>query len=97
MNTVIKFQKRAARSILGKPMETPSVEIFTELKWMMLPDRVRYQKAMLMYKCISSMVFRSETSFPIGTGKIKCTFILLELFEGSSNQINKFFFFQIMG
>ena len=55
MNTVIKFQKRAARSILDKPMETPSVELFTELKWMMFPDRVRYQKAMLTYKIIHNL------------------------------------------
>ena len=37
MSTVIKFQ--------DKPMETPSVELFTELKWMMFPERVRYQTA----------------------------------------------------
>ena len=55
MNTIIKFQKRAARSILDKPMETPSVELFTELKWMIFPDRVRYQKAMLMYKIIHNL------------------------------------------
>ena len=55
MSAVIKFQKRAARSILDKPMETPSVELFTELKWMMFPERVRYQKAILMYKIMHNL------------------------------------------
>ena len=50
MSTVVKFQKRAARSILDKPIETPSVELFSELNWMMFPDRVIYHKAILMYK-----------------------------------------------
>ena len=49
MNSVVKVQKRAARSIPDKPLETPSVELFTELKWMMFPERVVYQKAILMY------------------------------------------------
>ena len=55
MNTVVKLQKRAARSILDKPIETPSVELFSELKWMMFPDRVIYQKAMLMYKIMHNL------------------------------------------
>ena len=55
MNTVIKFQKRAARSILDKPIETPSIELFSELKWMMFPERVMYQKAILMYKIMHDL------------------------------------------
>ena len=50
MNTVIKFQKRAARYILEKPIETPLIELFAELKWMIFPERVMYQKAIPMYK-----------------------------------------------
>ena len=55
MSTVIKFQKRAAMPLLDNPMKTPSVELFTELKWMMFPDRVRYQKAILIYKIIHNL------------------------------------------
>ena len=50
INSVVKFQKQAARSILDKPLETPSIELFTKLKWMMFPERVVYQKAILTYK-----------------------------------------------
>ena len=49
MTSIITLQKRAARSILDKPIETPSEEIFAELKWMTFPERVMYQKAILMY------------------------------------------------
>ena len=52
-NTVVKFLKRAERTILDKDMETPSLELFSELKWMRFPDIVIYQKAVLTYKIIN--------------------------------------------
>ena len=55
LETVVKFQKRAARSILDKPIETPSAELFAELKWMEFPKRVMYQKAILMYKIMHNL------------------------------------------
>ena len=55
MTSIIKFQKRAARSILDKPIETPSEELFAELKWMTFPERVMYQKAILMYKIMHNL------------------------------------------
>ena len=55
MNAVIKFQKRAARSILDKPIDTPSEQLFAELKWMEFPVRVTYQKAILMYKIMHNL------------------------------------------
>ena len=44
MSSIIKFQKRKARSVLDKPIVTPSEEHFAELKWMTFPERVMYQK-----------------------------------------------------
>ena len=55
LETVVKFQKRAARSILDKPIETPSAELFAELKWMEFHKRVMYQKAILMYKIMHNL------------------------------------------
>ena len=55
MTSIIKFQKRAVRSILDKPIETPSEELFAELKWMTFPERVMYQKAILMYKIMHNL------------------------------------------
>ena len=49
LDSIIKFQKRAAMCILDKDIETPSAEMFAELKWMKFPDRVQYQKAVMMY------------------------------------------------
>ena len=48
LNAVIKFQKCAARSILDKPIDTPSSEMFAELTWMTFPERVNYQKAVFV-------------------------------------------------
>ena len=50
MESVIKFQKRAARCILDRDFDSPSAELFAELKWMEFPERVKYQKAIIMYK-----------------------------------------------
>ena len=55
MTSIIKFQKRAARSSLDKPIETSSEELFAELKWMTFPERVMYQKAILMYKIMHNL------------------------------------------
>ena len=41
---LIKFQKRAARVILNKTLETPFAEPFTELQLATFPERVRFQK-----------------------------------------------------
>ena len=41
--------------ILDKPIETPSEELFVELKWMTFPERVMYQKAILMYKIMHNL------------------------------------------
>jgi exonuclease III len=47
---LVRFQKRAARLILDKDFNTPSQVLFNELNWMIFPDRVKYQKAVLVYK-----------------------------------------------
>ena len=55
MNSLKKLQKRAARSILDKPIDTPSSEMFAELNWMTFPERVNYQKAVLMFKIMHGL------------------------------------------
>jgi len=54
-NKLIRFQKRAARLILDKDFDTPSETLFTELKWMLFPDRVKYQKAILLFKIFNGL------------------------------------------
>ena len=55
MDSMIKFQKRAARLILDKDFETPSAESFAELKWLTFPERVRFQKAVMMFKTMNNL------------------------------------------
>ena len=52
---LLKLQKRAARLILDKDIRTPSVELFSELKWQTFPDRVKFQKAVLTYKILNGL------------------------------------------
>ena len=50
INAVVKFQKRAARLILDRDFDAPSAELFAELNWMIFPERVKFQKAIMMFK-----------------------------------------------
>ena len=52
---LIRFQKRAARLILDKDFTTPSKTLFNELNWLTFPDRVKFQKAVLLYKLFNDL------------------------------------------
>ena len=52
---LVKFQKKAARVILDCVFYTPSSELFKELNWPTFPERVTYQKAILMYRIINNI------------------------------------------
>jgi hypothetical protein len=49
-----KFQKRAARLILDKDYDTPSAELFSELRWRIFSQRVVFQKAIMMFKIMNN-------------------------------------------
>ena len=51
----IKFQNRAARIILDKDINTPSAEMFQQLKWMRFDERVTYKKAIFTYKSLHNL------------------------------------------
>ena len=69
LKDLIKLQKRAARIILNKDYNTRSKELFAELKWMPLEDRITFHRSIQVFKCINGM----------------CTQGLDELFEHSNN------------
>ena len=52
---MIKLQKRAARIILDKGIDAPSEEMFKQLSWMEFPERVTFQKAVMMYKIFNNL------------------------------------------
>ena len=52
---MIKLQKRAARIIFVKGIDTPSVEMFNQLSRMTFPERVTFQKAVMMYKIFNNL------------------------------------------
>lgn len=52
---IIRFQKRAARLILDRDKTAHSADLFKELKWMIFPERVKFQKAILMFKSLNGL------------------------------------------
>ena len=52
---MVKFQKRAARIILDRSIDTPSADMFTELSWMTFPNRVKFQKSIIMYNILNNL------------------------------------------
>ena len=55
-NTIYKTQKRVARLILNKPVQTNSIEMFTKLKWLPFSKRYQYHIAILIFKASNSLV-----------------------------------------
>ena len=54
-NKLVKFPKRAARVILDCDFYTPSSELLKKLNWKTFPEKVTYQKAILMYRIINNI------------------------------------------
>ena len=50
-----KLQKRAARIILRTDFNTPSQEMFQELGWSPVPNRIKYNKAVLTYRALNNL------------------------------------------
>ena len=50
-----KLQKRAARIILRTDFDTPSQEMFQELEWLAVPNRIDYNKAVLTYRALNNL------------------------------------------
>ena len=50
-----KLQKRAARIILKADFDTPSVLMFQELGWLSVRSRIKYNKAVVIYKALNNM------------------------------------------
>ena len=52
---LINLQKRAARIILRTDFNTPSQEMFQELGWSPVPNRISYNKAVLTYRALNNL------------------------------------------
>ena len=51
-----KLQKRAARTILEVPPETPSLPLFQQLGWLNIYERLEYSKYIILYKSTKNLV-----------------------------------------
>ena len=52
LDRLLKLQKRAARIILRADFRTPSVDMFRDLGWQSIENRLKYNKAILTYKAL---------------------------------------------
>ena len=50
-NTLVKFKKEQQ----DRSIDTRSADLFAELNWMTFPERVKYQKAVLMFKIMNNL------------------------------------------
>ena len=55
LERLTKLQKRAARIILKKDISTQSSQMFRELKWSPVDERMKYNKAVYTYKALSNV------------------------------------------
>ena len=51
INKLLKVQKQAARIILEVPFDTPSRQMFAELRWMPIDICYQYRRLCMVYKC----------------------------------------------
>ena len=69
-NKLEKLHKRAARIILSRNYDTPSTELFCELKWLNINQRFDYHRAVLMYKCVNNLAPTYLTDSIIQTNQV---------------------------
>ena len=50
-----KLQKRAARIILDAEVHAPSAQMFQELGWLSVTNRLKYNKAILPYRALKNL------------------------------------------
>ena len=50
-----KLQKRAARIILNAEFNAPSEQMFNELGWFSVPNRIKYNKAVFTYRALNNL------------------------------------------
>ena len=69
-NKLEKLHKWAARIILSRNYDTPSTELFCELKWLNINQRFDYHRAVLMYKCVNDLAPTYLTDSIIQTNQV---------------------------
>ena len=52
---ISQLQKCAARIILRADYDTTSVDLFNQLGWLSIPDRLKYNEAVLTYQAINKL------------------------------------------
>ena len=52
---LLNLQQRAVRIILNAKIMTPSDQMFSKIKWLSFPQKLRYHTCIMMYKALNNM------------------------------------------
>ncbi len=55
LKQLFKLQKRAAWMIYDLPTRTPTAPLLKQLNWMPLIDRIKYRKAVMVFKSVNGL------------------------------------------
>ncbi len=68
---LFKLQKRAARMIYDLPTRTTTAPLLKQLNWMPLIDRIKYRKAVMIFKCLNGLAPQIHDLFQF-VGEVSC-------------------------
>ncbi len=69
---IFKLQKRAARMIYDLPTGTPTAPLLKQLNWMPLMDRIKYRKAVMVFKSLNGLAPQYMKELFQFVGEVSC-------------------------
>ncbi len=72
LERIFKLQKRAARMIYDLPTRTPTTPLLKQLNWMPLMDRIKYRKAVMVFKFLNSLAPQYMKDLFQFVGEVSC-------------------------
>ncbi len=72
LERLFKLQKRAARMIYNLPTRTPTGPLLKQLNWMPLMDRIKYKKAVMVFKSLNGLAPQYMKNLFQFVGEVSC-------------------------
>ena len=89
---LVKLQKRCARTVLSCSNQTHSKPLFISLNWLLFPQIIELQIAMLMYKIKHALCPQYLQEMFASSSKVPCTSNgAMYIKRGASNNFDKTF------
>ncbi len=72
LERLFKLQKRAARMIYNLPTRTRTAPFLKQLNWMPLMDRIKYRKAVMVFKFLNGLAHQYMKDLFQFVGEVSC-------------------------